>query len=1505
MKHLNIRLVVCLFTSMVIASVGVHYLHAYQLDAHAESLIHRAEESHEKGGSSVKEEAWEDAKEHYGAAATNYFRYLRYRRHDLEGRLMYATLLADIAESSRDGQRIVRTAKKLGDTMNEITVANGQLPPRNRSDDRNERIRDLRYRLASLTFLVEKGGERGPLDTIDHLETLLREYPTHADAKTLLYRCYVMRGDQLRGVELLKQVIGLNESGQFDDALAEAPDNKEAYGLLADFYRKKQKDISMADRIMDRAIDVNPDSYTAYLARSGYRFRNRTAEDEEAQLALAWKDVSRAKTLAPDDVSVGLHAYGVASEQKNFAEARLQLADIVDQHPKNPKIYRKLAELEQNEVRHIIESDKDMSKEDQEKQREEANKKSTAWIEKGLTLLHDSMILLGFQANFQLQNGDWEEFENTLKRLDDVKAPKVLIERLEAMRAFREGKWFDASVRLETMRPRFGKNPAEVKRIDSQLAWCYERLGEPDRQLRYYRLVLDQEPSSILAHRGVARALAALGKIDASAKIYRRIRKFIGDKEFAKAPGLWKPLLSMETSLAKKKSDKKEETWHPALELIKLVGDQGTVDAIEFALLRIEHLRARDLSKLAQEQLDDLVKEFPTDLRVRKAQILAAATAKGLDEATQLLDATVEQLGDSVDMRLLRAGFVFRRHSKDVRQRLRQLEKNTEKFSEDEKLELARGIAQYFLRLGDYEEGRRLLEPIVLKRPENMAFRMRLFDIARQAGDEPWMKDLLSDLEKVAGRNTNWKFAEATRLIWRVLEQDDERALLTTARDLLAEVAEDRPEWHRIYQLYARIAEFENRVDDAIRNYGRTLDLGPVDARIVKRLATVHYERREYDQAEEVLRLLGETNDPRMLKAWVDLMMRLGKNAEALAMARKAVSADSLKSDDHRWLGKVLLKAKRYEEAATSLQRAVKLNATDYRGWLALIQAQQLAGKTDLARESVQSARVNLPENIPPGILASAYELVGSVRLAEQLHREYLRMNPKSLAAMRELAQFLVKLRRYDEVKRILFDMLTKESSGAAGEAAQRAWARRQMAGLVATMDGNYTKLNWALDLLELNAHGDKMDDRDHLLRARLLARRPEFESRQQAIKIFERLDGLKPRPTKTSDRLTLARLYERAGKWAKCRDTMVELRGENPNRLDLIAEFIRMQLRNGDANDVQDQHLERLRAVPRQQFLATSLRVETLVKRGKEKEAIALLKGVIAQLGGDIAKSPEKQDILKNIAAFLARLEQYEEAEKIYRLYVSYVPKDGLQLAAFLGEFGDIEESFDILRTSLKNGEDILRVVQVALASAQARRETVSDQLLAQLGKWLKQAERDYPDLKMNQRSLAVYHDLRDEFDEVERIYRAYLNRPGVKGSGSHDEAIVLNNLAFILADKLGKHEGGLKMVEQAIEILGPQTDLVDTRAMVKLAGGDAQGAVKDLQIALDDHRPGKQQMILFHMAVARDKAGQDDEAIKSLELAFRDGLKADRLSKADRAIYDRLKTKLGFDEEEFTETP
>ena len=168
----------------------------------------------------------------------------------------------------------------------------------------------------------------------------------------------------------------------------------------------------------------------------------------------------------------------------------------------------------------------------------------------------------------------------------------------------------------------------------------------------------------------------------------------------------------------------------------------------------------------------------------------------------------------------------------------------------------------------------------------------------------------------------------------------------------------------------------------------------------------------------------------------------------------------------------------------------------------------------------------------------------------------------------------------------------------------------------------------------------------------------------------------------------------------------------------------------------------------------------------------------------------------------------------------------------------------------------------------------------------WFSRARREDPDSVVLELLNAELFDLEGRTADVERAYREILARKDV---GGQQAAIVANNLAFHLARPETADEA-TKLIDGAIQELGPHPDLLDTRGMVRLAAGDVRAALTDLEEATLAPSPLK----LLHLATAQVANKQVAAARQSLERAKRQGLVPEHLSAADKGRYDQVEAAL-----------
>jgi Tfp pilus assembly protein PilF len=222
---------------------------------------------------------------------------------------------------------------------------------------------------------------------------------------------------------------------------------------------------------------------------------------------------------------------------------------------------------------------------------------------------------------------------------------------------------------------------------------------------------------------------------------------------------------------------------------------------------------------------------------------------------------------------------------------------------------------------------------------------------------------------------------------------------------------------------------------------------------------------------------------------------------------------------------------------------------------------------------------------------------------------------------------------------------------------------------------------------------------------------------------------------------------------------------------------------------------------------------------------------------------------------------------------------------AEFLGRQRRVDEALDLLEAAW-NRVPLARVLQSALAVVRSQGGTPDAAATARLQQWFSRARREDPDSVVIELLQAELYDLEGRTADVEKAYRTILERKDLSGA---QMAIVANNLAFHLARPETIAEAK-QLIDKAVLELGPHPDLLDTRGVIRLAAGEPQPALADLEEATLDPSPVK----LLHLAAAQVANKQLAPARQSLDRAKKLGLVPEQLSAADKARYDLVEAAL-----------
>jgi Flp pilus assembly protein TadD len=118
------------------------------------------------------------------------------------------------------------------------------------------------------------------------------------------------------------------------------------------------------------------------------------------------------------------------------------------------------------------------------------------------------------------------------------------------------------------------------------------------------------------------------------------------------------------------------------------------------------------------------------------------------------------------------------------------------------------------------------------------------------------------------------------------------------------------------------------------------------------------------------------------------------------------------------------------------------------------------------------------------------------------------------------------------------------------------------------------------------------------------------------------------------------------------------------------------------------------------------------------------------------------------------------------------------------------------------------------------------------------------------------------------------------------------LNNLAVLVAETPDQRDQAMQLVEQAIELRGQQSTLLDTKGTILVFGGKSSEAVNLLEAAARGVNSDPRHK--FHLALAYHDIGVKEKAREQLDTAIKQSLEKQILTPTDRKQLQRLRAAL-----------
>jgi tetratricopeptide (TPR) repeat protein len=355
-------------------------------------------------------------------------------------------------------------------------------------------------------------------------------------------------------------------------------------------------------------------------------------------------------------------------------------------------------------------------------------------------------------------------------------------------------------------------------------------------------------------------------------------------------------------------------------------------------------------------------------------------------------------------------------------------------------------------------------------------------------------------------------------------------------------------------------------------------------------------------------------------------------------------------------------------------------------------------------------------------------------------------------------------------------------------------------------------------------------------------------------------------------DALLLAKLYSRTNNWKLGKALMLDALSLYPADLAVWSTYINLLIGQKEYAQA-TQRLNRFAEIADNDSLVFQLRTHLAHERGDQAEVKKLLQSMLPKGLGPATPLDENQlKTIRAIAGLSATFGEYELSEQLLRLYISRKSEGLADLVNVMALYRNVDEALSMMQEL--SAQAPLEMAQLAVQMLRQRRTEIGDRYDDQVAELVASALRDDPESGVRLVTRAEMLEVMEKYDEAIKAYEKVLNRDDMPEKGN---AAVMNNLAFLLAQTNQRLEDAEKLIDEAIEILGPLADALDTRAVVRMARQEYDSAVEDMTLALTlDPTAVK----YYHLAKAQALAGNADAALEAWQEAKDMGIEKESLT-------------------------
>jgi tetratricopeptide (TPR) repeat protein len=853
------------------------------------------------------------------------------------------------------------------------------------------------------------------------------------------------------------------------------------------------------------------------------------------------------------------------------------------------------------------------------------------------------------------------------------------------------------------------------------------------------------------------------------------------------------------------------------------------------------------------------------------------------------------------------------------------LEDAAKTVSVDERVALRNELLRVALAVNDLPKARAILLEENRRQPGDLSVIRRLAELDLEQRDfaavEKWAQEAAKEANGSPG-----KLLAQYLLAWRsyLTAAAGADASLKPALAAVDQVVLARPGWAEAVSLKGLIELRLGQREAAAADLERAVNLGQRRLFVFEQLIALLESQQRWSDVEVYLsRLAAELPKSQGLaEAAANFELYRQQPEDAVRIARESLAQRPDDPRAHLWLGRMLLVTGAFDEAESALEKAVELGPGDAGTWSGLLSLHTRTRERPKAEKVLARLAANTAvDAIQKGLLlAQGYEAIGQ---QEQARREFSDLAGRTATDINmqlRVAQFHLKSDPR-EAERILRQVLARDKNSDA--------ARRLLALAVASQGEKGLEEAQAL-LTQAGADGTVASD-DQRIRAILLVQQGGLANLNRAVQIVEGLIAGQAAAA-PGDRQLLAQLYERQAlvmddpaqidaKVRAAQSHWEEAAGAGdapPASLAAIVQFFVRHNRKAEALPWLDKLETAVDAQPKRtsELIALVVQMQMLAGvsdrsekwlAGLDKTGIAgglralvlearvaaerdpaadvepLVESRAAELESAAVKPADQATLFAAVGDLYTAVKNHAAAERWYRRLLAIAPEQFPLLVGALTRQGRLADAIAVCGEAAR-AEATTRPAMVLTAALTESQPTEQD--FKQAGPIIEAAVARFPSDTGLLYAVTLVDLLQGKYDEAIKHYRQLLT-----ANPAHVPA--LNNLAMLLAERPAERAEAIRLIDKAIEIVGKDPGLMDTKGAILVYSSRPAEALPLLVSATRGENADPRHY--FHLSVAYRDLGQLDQAKAQFQIALGKNLDRQLLMPIDQRLLAELREQLG----------